>query len=576
MKDKLFTAMTVCFLSVFVLLTGTVPVLAVNDHNTVNDVRDVVDGIVNWNLNQTGSTSIQEWIDGALTENAGMTSEWYILALRQSGNYDFSSYEEALTNYLQNNTIRSASSRLKYALVLHAIGSTNDDITAALNDSIGEQGIMSWIYGLHIMNNGYICETYTTADVLTTLLSLQHEDGGWSITGEYGDVDVTAMAVQALALHYDTDSVVKTAVDNALTLLSSRQQDDGGYASYGVNNPESAAQVLVALSSLGIDCVSDERFIKNEKTLFDGITKYQLEDGSFCHKEGEKSNDTATVQAFYSMVSYIRMTEGSSPLYIFTSDVIEEAIEPANPDTELALEDTPSDFETTVPVLPSEPVEFETEEPVPVETSPEEPAAVADTAEASVTMRYKPWACLIVVAIGGAACLIFFLRGKRHIKNFIAIAVLTGLAVVIVMVTDFQSADDYYSGESIEKENALGTVTLTIRCDTIVGKSDSEYIPADGIILDVTEFAIAEGDSVFDILTEAAQRYHIQMENSGRWNMVYISGINYLYEFDFGDLSGWIYYVNGVAPSVGCGEYILSDGDEIEWLYTCDLGNDLN
>ena len=65
------------------------------------------------------------------------------------------------------------------------------------------------------------------------------------------------------------------------------------------------------------------------------------------------------------------------------------------------------------------------------------------------------------------------------------------------------------------------------------------------------------------------------MENAGQWDMVYIAGINYLYEFDFGDLSGWIYHVNGSAPSVGCGEYILKDGDRIEWLYTCDLGNDL-
>ncbi|MGM9626294.1 MAG: DUF4430 domain-containing protein [Eubacteriales bacterium] len=52
--------------------------------------------------------------------------------------------------------------------------------------------------------------------------------------------------------------------------------------------------------------------------------------------------------------------------------------------------------------------------------------------------------------------------------------------------------------------------------------------------------------------------------------------MQYLYEFDFGDLSGWIYKVNGETPSVGCGDYVLSDGDEIAWLYTCDLGNDLN
>ena len=57
--------------------------------------------------------------------------------------------------------------------------------------------------------------------------------------------------------------------------------------------------------------------------------------------------------------------------------------------------------------------------------------------------------------------------------------------------------------------------------------------------------------------------------------MVYIAGINYLYEFEYGDLSGWIYHVNGVSPSVGCADYILKDGDAIEWLYTLNLGEDV-
>ena len=57
--------------------------------------------------------------------------------------------------------------------------------------------------------------------------------------------------------------------------------------------------------------------------------------------------------------------------------------------------------------------------------------------------------------------------------------------------------------------------------------------------------------------------------------MAYVSGIGNLYEFDFGGLSGWVYSVNGRMPSVSCGEYVLSDGDKIEWMYTCDLGNDV-
>ena len=74
-----------------------------------------------------------------------------------------------------------------------------------------------------------------------------------------------------------------------------------------------------------------------------------------------------------------------------------------------------------------------------------------------------------------------------------------------------------------------------------------------------------------DILTEACRKNSIQLEKSGG----YVTGINYLYEFDYGDLSGWIFSVNGEKSSLGSDEYILSDGDEIEWEYTCEMGNDI-
>jgi hypothetical protein len=55
----------------------------------------------------------------------------------------------------------------------------------------------------------------------------------------------------------------------------------------------------------------------------------------------------------------------------------------------------------------------------------------------------------------------------------------------------------------------------------------------------------------------------------------YIEGINYLYEFDAGEQSGWMYRVNGAFPNYGCSDYILEDGDSIVWAYTCDMGRDL-
>ena len=89
----------------------------------------------------------------------------------------------------------------------------------------------------------------------------------------------------------------------------------------------------------------------------------------------------------------------------------------------------------------------------------------------------------------------------------------------------------------------------------------------------MTEIPITEGDTVYTVLTETVQAHHIQMEHK---NNAYIAGINYLYELQYGDLSGWMYRVNGEFPSVGCNEYELHDGDVIEWLYTCNIGNDLN
>ena len=62
---------------------------------------------------------------------------------------------------------------------------------------------------------------------------------------------------------------------------------------------------------------------------------------------------------------------------------------------------------------------------------------------------------------------------------------------------------------------------------------------------------------------------------SANYGSVYVQGINHLYEFSCGELSGWMYKVNGVFPNYGCSKYVLKNGDKIEWVYTCDLGRDV-
>ena len=85
------------------------------------------------------------------------------------------------------------------------------------------------------------------------------------------------------------------------------------------------------------------------------------------------------------------------------------------------------------------------------------------------------------------------------------------------------------------------------------------------------------GESVYDILRRICDENSIQMEASytPAFSSYYIEGINNLYEFDCGKVSGWMYSVNGVFPNYGCSSYKPASNDEIAFRYTCELGNDL-
>lgn len=123
------------------------------------------------------------------------------------------------------------------------------------------------------------------------------------------------------------------------------------------------------------------------------------------------------------------------------------------------------------------------------------------------------------------------------------------------------------------------TCFLSVRCDTAVGKSSSKeaVIPSNGIIFPEHEVEFYDGESVFDVLLREMRNNKIHMEfvNTPIYNSAYIEGINNLYEFDCGELSGWMYRVNSVFPAYGCSRYILKNGDKVEWVYTCDLGKDV-
>ncbi len=535
---KMFYKLKVFAVALIIAAVGFIPAVA---HGS--NAKQYIEGIIEYNLQNSSANSVQEWIDGDLTRYAGGGSEWYIIALSNHGKYDFSNYNTALNNYLSENEVGAASSRLKYALTYIAIGDeANPYINKVLGNSIGEQGIMSLVFGLHLINNGYESDDYSLNGLIDELLSLQLTDGGFAVAGEYGDVDVTAMTVQALAVHYNDNSDVKSSVNNALEFLSCHQLENGGYSGYGVANPESAAQVIIALSSLGISACDDKRFIKNGNTVFDGMNSFLLSDGSFCHKEGGASDSTATAQVFCASVAYENAKNGNPPFYIFNENKIiseETTTNAVTTETTILVE---SSSETASVTTISE-----------SDTTKTEPT---ETVKAETNSVY-----LIIISVCVAAiliCSVLFVT-KKH--KFIVPVIVAAVAVIALVIG--------ISGDN--DTDTIGSVTISISCDVIKDK-DKSYIPQNGIILEETGIEIENGDTVYDVFAKVCKDNKILFSA----NMGYIEGINNIYEMDFGKSSGWIYFVNGESPSVGCANYKLSDGDKIEWHYTCDMGRDLD
>ena len=127
------------------------------------------------------------------------------------------------------------------------------------------------------------------------------------------------------------------------------------------------------------------------------------------------------------------------------------------------------------------------------------------------------------------------------------------------------------------------TCTLSVSCASVLDAMEKleegkeELIPEDGVVFPATEVTFYEGESVFNVLQREMKRnkIHFEFSNVPIYRSAYIEGIANLYEFDCGELSGWMYAVNGWYPNYGCSRYQLRDGDVVEWKYTCDLGDDI-
>lgn len=546
-------------------------------------------------LEAVSGGDVQAWLDASLPAQVGQTTpDWYAMALAARG-YDVSAYSAALQQYIEENEIPSGSTRERMALALAACEPEPPALcTELLENSAGTMGIMSWVFALHLLNSGVPSAQITVRECVETLTAQQGADGGWSLNGGRGDADVTAMTLQALA-PYQYEDAAAEAVANGVAFLADSQLPSGAYQSYGTENPESTAQVWTALSALGIDGLADDRFIQNGCTLLDGILQFRVDAGVYAHTLGGEANPMASMQVYFALTAAEWQQSGENLLLFHGQpqwDAPESPVTTAQtaPRTELAQTDgntasvseshTAKDTASTAASAASTTAKTDASSEISTDSASGSASSLTETVHTTVpperaqsdAAKYPyriPLTAAAVLIFGGAA-LVFALRKQHSTKTYLTLAGGFVLVTALIWLVRIESREQFYQSEA---RSGGGTVTMAIRCDAICSLEGSEAYPADGVIMPLTEFAVSEGESALELLYDAVKAYALQLEVDGGElaETAYVRGIASLYEFDFGDLSGWSYEVNGERLSVGCGAYTLQDGDRIEWIYTINL-----
>ena len=265
-----------------------------------------------------------------------MGGEWMVIGLARgngiSREMEEGYYQNVLSTVRDNGSEKlhrsKATENARVILALTAIGKDVTDVAgynllAPLADFkfVTKQGLNGAVWTLIALDSMLYDIPETDAQDVTTreklidcILSRQNESGGWDIKNDYADPDMTGMVLQSLAPYYEHNEAVKTAVDNALRVMSENQLDDGGFLTYGSPTPESCAQMLTALCSLGIDPQKDSRFIKNGRSVLDRMLDFSVENG-FEHLQNDGFNQMSTEQAFYAMTALNRLENGKTALY---------------------------------------------------------------------------------------------------------------------------------------------------------------------------------------------------------------------------------------------------------------------
>ena len=323
-------------LTLAILLTLTVPTLA------ASSVHSEVQGSAAYMVSAVKAPEV-----------GSIGGEWAVIGLARSGysvpaNY-YDDYYARVEKYVKNCSgvlhERKYTEYSRVILALTAIGRDPSKVAGYnLLTPLGDfektiwQGMNGPIWALIALDSGNYeipknpaAKTQATRQLyIDEILNNQMKDGGWSLTGTGdSDVDITAMALQALAKYQD-QKAVKTATDKALAYLSNVQDSKGGFASWGTTNVESVAQVIVALCELGIS-LDDSRFVKNGHTLTENLLSFRQSNGGFYHvlDGSDGNNQMSAEQGFYALVAIDRAENGKTTLYRM-GDVTKNTSKPAS------------------------------------------------------------------------------------------------------------------------------------------------------------------------------------------------------------------------------------------------------
>lgn len=308
--------------------------------------RDVSEMVVQTSagLSALGAKSGKLLVQGENFPAGTSVCDWVAMALALTGSEEnFNAYRKDLQNYVETayakegglDKVKSTTYHRIALLVLalggdptafgtkpdgSAIDLIADGTYAFAGESVGMQGLNGWIYALLALNaSGEEVPQdakFTRESMIGAIVTAQEPDGGFGLAAGKSDVDITAMALQALAPYAGEYS---ENVEAALEFLSESMDENFRYSSYGSESAESSAQVILALCALGIDPEEDRRFGREEGNVLTGLDTFRQPDGTYGHTpKEEEGNYLATAQTLLALKALENLRSGKNWIFDFT------------------------------------------------------------------------------------------------------------------------------------------------------------------------------------------------------------------------------------------------------------------